>query len=73
MIVLQLLQAVELGMIGMKIGGKRRILVPPSLGYTSPDVLPAPTSAAAGRRLRTVQDKPFLFEVELIRIRKPEL
>ena len=67
----QLLPAVEQAISGMRVGGKRRILVPPALGFTSASTLPQPTSAAAGRRLKTVENKPFLFEIEVIRIRKP--
>lgn len=62
--------AVELGMEGMKIEGKRRILVPPNLGWNSEETLPKPTTGGATRRLRNALNSPVLFEVELVKIRK---
>ena len=54
------------GLPTMRVGGKRRILVSPALDFTN--VPPQPTSAAAGKRLKTVENKPFL---EILRIRRP--
>ncbi|XP_024533156.1 peptidyl-prolyl cis-trans isomerase FKBP16-1, chloroplastic-like isoform X2 [Selaginella moellendorffii] len=61
-------RAVELGMEGMKLGGKRRILVNPDLGWTQESMQPQPTTAAAGRRLMNSFQKPLLFEIELVKI-----
>lgn len=49
--------------VGMREGGKRRILVPPSLGWTSSDVGPVPDTFGGRRRLASHKDEPLLFEV----------
>ncbi|KAH7447571.1 hypothetical protein KP509_01G112300 [Ceratopteris richardii] len=65
----QVPKAIELGMEGMRIGGKRRILVSPEFGWTSTQLLPFPTSSAAERRLNNSKKQPLLFEVELVKSR----
>lgn len=56
-------------MRGMKEGGKRRIVVPPVLGWTKRTLKPLPTSSHAARFWRYAEDNtPMLFEVELIRV-----
>ncbi|KAJ7519729.1 hypothetical protein O6H91_20G053600 [Diphasiastrum complanatum] len=61
-------KAVELGMEGMQLGGRRRILVRPQLGWVNGDILPHPTSSAAQRRMLNNLKQPLLFEVELVKI-----
>eukprot|EP00271_Cylindrocystis_brebissonii_P008574 TRINITY_DN22966_c0_g1_i1.p1 TRINITY_DN22966_c0_g1~~TRINITY_DN22966_c0_g1_i1.p1 ORF type:complete len:316 (+),score=29.50 TRINITY_DN22966_c0_g1_i1:163-1110(+) len=62
-------RAVTLGMSGMRVGEKRRILVPLRLGWVSPETQPGPTSFAASRRFFNARDSALLFEVELVKIR----
>ena len=63
----QIPRAVELGLVGMRVGGKRRILVRSELGWVNDDVVPKPTSAAASRRIANAARQPILFEVELVK------
>ena len=66
----------EAGIMGMKKGGIRRIIVPPSLGYNpdGPLLEPIPTSAVDQRALDSVlknprRDATLLFDCKLERIK----
>lgn len=58
---------------GMRLGGKRRAVVPPSLGYKNADTEPSVTEFFARRRLlsvlNTARDATIVFDIELLRIR----
>lgn len=54
--------------VGMRVGGIRRILVPPQLGWTSDKVQPRPDTFGGGRRLASRKDEPLLFEAEMVAI-----
>lgn len=58
----------EAALDGMRVGGKRRILVPPSLGYTQPSLEPQPPGFAARRQVASNSRNPLLFEVQLLRV-----
>eukprot|EP00877_Chromochloris_zofingiensis_P013386 jgi/Chrzof1/8300/Cz03g05120.t1 len=64
-------RAVSSAMVGMKEGGRRRVLVPPELGWVTDRVGPPPPSFGASRRLAAHRDEALLFEVQLIKVRQP--
>lgn len=56
---------------GMRVGGRRRVLVPPQLGWTDDKVFPKPDTFGGTRRLASHRDEPLLFEIEIKRIQAP--
>ena len=65
-------RAVPPAVLGMHEGGKRRVLVPPQVGWTDGNVKPRPETFGAGRRLENHREEPLLMEVDLVRIRKSD-
>ena len=54
----QVIQGWDQGVVGMKVGGKRKLIVPPSLGYGPNDYGPIPGNST------------LVFEVELLKVQK---
>eukprot|EP00897_Mesotaenium_endlicherianum_P010539 jgi/Mesen1/9513/ME000637S08961 len=64
-------RGVQMGMEGMRVGGRRRIQVGPALGWVDAEVEPLPTTGAGVRRLARTLKQAVLFEVELVKCREP--
>ncbi|GMH40179.1 hypothetical protein BSKO_08083 [Bryopsis sp. KO-2023] len=57
--------------VDMKEGGRRRILIPPQLGWVSDKVGPRPDNFGGTRRLVGHRDEPLLLEIELFKAKPP--
>lgn len=62
------IEGLEAALVGMRQGGKRRILVPPEAGYVSNVLQPQMPTFATKRQLANHSSEPLLFEVELLRV-----
>ncbi len=54
----QVIQGWDRGIVGMKVGGKRLLSIPPELGYGSQDYGPIPANST------------LIFEIELLKVQK---
>lgn len=54
--------------IGMKAGGKRRALIPPSVGYVNETLGPIPDQFGPRRSLLSHVNEPLIFEVQLLKV-----
>jgi len=64
--------AVALGIVGMRAGGVRRVLVPPYLGWAGEggaDLKMQPDTFGGRRRLENHKEEPLLVDIELVRVR----
>ncbi|KAL6888309.1 hypothetical protein ACP4OV_009335 [Aristida adscensionis] len=55
-------------LIGMKVGGKRRALIPPEVGYINETLQPIPEEFGPRRSLLSHAKEPLVFEVQLLKI-----
>lgn len=72
----QVIKGLSEGLIGMRKGGRRRLLIPPDLGYHSPNDQPIPKGFAEFQRFKNVYlnvNRPFIpdvvFDVTILKIR----
>ncbi|RYR79739.1 hypothetical protein Ahy_A01g004546 isoform A [Arachis hypogaea] len=58
-------------LIGMRSNGKRRALIPPSMGYVNENLKPIPEEFGPRRSLFSHAQEPLVFEVQLLKILSP--
>ncbi|KAI4340005.1 hypothetical protein MLD38_024885 [Melastoma candidum] len=55
-------------LLGMRVGGKRRALIPPSAGYVDENLQPIPDEFGPRRSLLSHVKEPLIFEVQLLKV-----
>ena len=67
------IQGLEEVVAGMRVGGKRRAIIPPEAGYVNPDSdAPQLPTFSAMRQVLNHAKEPLLFEIQLLRSRQGE-
>ncbi|TMX01598.1 hypothetical protein EJD97_024205 [Solanum chilense] len=66
--ILKIIAGLKEVLIGMKPGGKRRALIPPSVGYISENLKPVPEEFGPRRSLMSHMKEPLIFEVQLLKV-----
>ncbi|GAA0158465.1 chaperone [Lithospermum erythrorhizon] len=64
----EVIQGLNDVLIGMRVGGKRRALIPPSVGYVTEDLKPMPEEFGPRRSLLSHAKEQLIFEVQLLKI-----
>ncbi|MCL7050456.1 hypothetical protein MKW94_022765 [Papaver nudicaule] len=64
----QIIRGLKQVLIGMKVGGKRRALIPPSVGYVNENLKPIPEEFGPRRSLLSHASEPLVFEVQLLKV-----
>ncbi|KAB1215032.1 Peptidyl-prolyl cis-trans isomerase FKBP16-1, chloroplastic [Morella rubra] len=64
----QIIEGLEEVLIGMRVGGKRRALIPPSLGYINENLKPVPEEFGPRRSLLSHANESLVFEVQLLKV-----
>ncbi|CAN1171592.1 Peptidyl-prolyl cis-trans isomerase FKBP16-1, chloroplastic [Linum perenne] len=64
----QIIKGLKDVLVGMKVGGKRRALIPPSVGYVNESLKPIPEEFGPRRSLLSHAKEPLIFEVQLLKV-----
>ncbi|GMY30801.1 peptidyl-prolyl cis-trans isomerase FKBP16-1, chloroplastic isoform X1 [Fagus crenata] len=64
----QVIKGLKEVLIGMRVGGKRRALIPPSLGYIDENLQPIPEEFGPRRSLLSHAKQALVFEVQLLKV-----
>ncbi|CAN6448272.1 unnamed protein product [Victoria cruziana] len=64
----QIIKGLKEVLVGMKVGGKRRAVIPPNVGYTNENLKPIPDEFGPRRSLLSHSNEPLVFEVQLLKI-----
>ncbi|XP_060199306.1 peptidyl-prolyl cis-trans isomerase FKBP16-1, chloroplastic isoform X2 [Lycium barbarum] len=64
----QIIEGLKEVLTGMKPGGKRRALIPPSVGYINENLQPVPEEFGPRRSLMSHMKEPLIFEVQLLKV-----
>ncbi|KAL2332861.1 hypothetical protein Fmac_014074 [Flemingia macrophylla] len=67
----QMIAGLKEVLTGMRVGGKRRALIPPSAGYVNENLKPIPEEFGPRRSLYSHAQEPLVFEVQLLKILSP--
>ncbi|MED6186991.1 hypothetical protein PIB30_072132 [Stylosanthes scabra] len=68
----QMIEGLKEVLIGMRSNGKRRALIPPSVGYVNENLKPIPEEFGPRRSLYSHAQEPLVFEVQLLKILSPQ-
>ena len=66
----KVIEGVRKALIGMHVGGTRRIIVPPNLGYVSDDLAPKPVDWGRQTQIQRAKNKNFVVELRLKALRQ---
>ena len=66
----KVIEGVKKAMIGMRVGGTRRVIVPPTLGYLSDDLAPKPVDWGRQTQIQRAKNKNFVIELRLKTLRQ---
>ncbi|KAL6604486.1 hypothetical protein ACP70R_042913 [Stipagrostis hirtigluma subsp. patula] len=66
--IIQMIRGLKDVLIGMKVGGKRRALIPPEVGYIDETLQPIPDEFGPRRSLLSHAKEPLVFEVQLLKV-----
>ncbi|XP_010252848.1 PREDICTED: peptidyl-prolyl cis-trans isomerase FKBP16-1, chloroplastic isoform X3 [Nelumbo nucifera] len=64
----QIIEGLKEVLIGMRVGGKRRALIPPTVGYINENLKPIPDEFGPRRSLLSHANEPLVFEVQLLKV-----
>ncbi|XP_020241517.1 peptidyl-prolyl cis-trans isomerase FKBP16-1, chloroplastic isoform X2 [Asparagus officinalis] len=64
----EIIQGLKEVLVGMKVGGKRRALIPPNVGYINETLKPIPEEFGPRRSLLSHANEPLVFEVQLLKV-----
>ncbi|XP_010536763.1 PREDICTED: peptidyl-prolyl cis-trans isomerase FKBP16-1, chloroplastic isoform X2 [Tarenaya hassleriana] len=64
----QIIKGLKEVLMGMRVGGKRRALIPPSEGYVKETLKPIPEEFGPRRSLLSHAKEPLVFEVQLLKV-----
>mmetsp|Transcript_47788 Transcript_47788/g.97703 ORF Transcript_47788/g.97703 Transcript_47788/m.97703 type:complete len:242 (+) Transcript_47788:418-1143(+) len=72
----QVIRGLEEAIHDMKIGGKRRVILPENLGYSIPGLGPIPPSPNGRKKLfseeKNESEKLVIFDIEIVSIKSPQ-
>ncbi|CAK9079477.1 Peptidyl-prolyl cis-trans isomerase FKBP16-1 [Durusdinium trenchii] len=65
----QVIEGIRRALIGMRVGGTRRVIVPPSLGFVKEELKPKPVDWGRQTQIQRAKNKNFVVELRLKALR----